>query len=225
MWWCLLSFILKVSKEAGKHLELAKKLANRIAAQKAADPVKDSFQLAAEAVMRGNSIGAPAVSKATIAAQRIEQLNARLNYQKEEAPVEEAPVEKFKTFEEDLEINDFPQQARWRITGKETLAQISEYADAFLSVRGSYIPPGKEPEGTDRKLYISIEAPTELALSKARAEVTRYIKEELLRIAQQPINRGRYKVVWGWSGDSVCNSSFFAPSPPPNNNRQLINWL
>ncbi|OQV19458.1 putative ATP-dependent RNA helicase DDX46 [Hypsibius exemplaris] len=187
--------VYKVSKEAGKHLEAAKRAASKIAAAKAADPTKDSFQLATEAVMRGNTLGAPAVSKATIAAQLADRLNARLNYVAEEKPAEEVVVDKFKTFEEDLEINDFPQQARWRVTGRETLAQIAEYSDAFLSVKGTHILPGKEPAEGERKLYISIEAPTELSLSKARAEVTRYIKEELLRIAQQPVNRGRYKVV------------------------------
>jgi ATP-dependent RNA helicase DDX46/PRP5 len=174
---------------------LAKKLANKIAAQKAADPAKNTTQQAAEAILRGKFLATPAVSKKTIAEQQAEKLNARLNYVPEDKPAEEAVVDQFKTFEEELEINDFPQQARWRITGKETLAQIGEYADAFLSVRGSYILPGKDAAEGDRKLYIAIEATTELSLSKARAEVTRYIKEELLRIAQQPVNRGRYKVV------------------------------
>ncbi|XP_055343438.1 probable ATP-dependent RNA helicase DDX46 [Paramacrobiotus metropolitanus] len=187
--------VYKVSKDAGKNLELAKRLAMKLQAAKAVDPTKNSTQQAAEAIMRGFHSEAPAVSKKTIAEQLAEKLNAKLNYVPEEKPAEENPVEQYKTFEEELEINDFPQQARWRITGKETLAQIGEYADAFLSVRGSYIPTGKEPTEGERKLYIGIEATTELSLSKAKAEVTRIIKEELLKIANAPVNRGRYKVV------------------------------
>ncbi|XP_055346427.1 probable ATP-dependent RNA helicase DDX46 [Paramacrobiotus metropolitanus] len=138
---------------------------------------------------------APSVSKKTIAEQLAEKLNAKLNYFPEEKPAEENPVEQYKMFEEELEINDFPQQARWRITGKETLAQIGEHADAFLSVRGSYIPTGKELTEGERKLYIGIKATTELSLSKAKTEVTRIIKEERLKIANAPVSRGRYKVV------------------------------
>jgi ATP-dependent RNA helicase DDX46/PRP5 len=41
----------------------------------------------------------------------------KLNYIKQEN-VHDQDSENFKVFEEELEINDFPQQARWRITSK-----------------------------------------------------------------------------------------------------------
>ena len=44
-------------------------------------------------------------------------------------------------FESELEINDFPQQARWKVTHKDTLAQISEFTGARrLLSRGSITP-------------------------------------------------------------------------------------
>ena len=178
-------------------MELAKRLAKKLEAQKAADPARSVTQVFTESLMRGKINAAPSVSKKTIAEALAEKVNAKLNYVPEDKPVEERLEDANKTYEEELEINDFPQQARWRITGKETLGQIAEYAsDCFLSVRGSYIPTGKEiPEG-DRKLYIAIEAKTELSLSKARAEVTRILKEELLRAVNANIYKpGRYKVV------------------------------
>lgn len=56
----------------------------------------------------------------TVAEQLAAKLNTRLNYQpreEEEKPEEEA-VETFRKYEEELEINDFPQQTRWRVTSK-----------------------------------------------------------------------------------------------------------
>ena len=106
-------------------------------------------------------------------------------------------VESFQRYEEELEINDFPQQARWRVTSREALAQISEYSEAGLTVRGTYFAPGtKVPEG-ERKLYLAIEGTNELAVSKARAEIIRLIKEELIKLqsSSQPASKGRYRVV------------------------------
>lgn len=104
----------------------------------------------------------------------------------------------FKKYEEELEINDFPQQARWKVTSKEALAQISEYSEAGLTVRGTFVAPGKPvPEG-ERKLYLAIESCSELAVSKAKREITRLIKEELLKIknvSHHLINKSRYKVL------------------------------
>ena len=85
-----------------------------------------------------------------IAEQRAERLQAKLGYTPRDMEYNEEgePVragnehqpgsgsgttggsggESFQRFEEELEINDFPQQARWRVTSREALAQISEYS-------------------------------------------------------------------------------------------------
>ena len=64
------------------------------------------------------------------------------------------------------------------------MAQICEYSEAGITVRGTYFPPGKRPkEGDDeRKLYLAIEATSDMAIQKAKKEVTRLIKEELIRL-------------------------------------------
>ena len=41
---------------------------------------------------------------------------------------------------------------------------------------------GKEPKEGERRLYLAIEATSELAISKAKKEITRLIKEELVRL-------------------------------------------
>ena len=194
-------------------LELAKRLASKISGNLAAS--KASFTT--EAFLKGESLNLSmtnALSAKSIAEQRAERLHAKLNYIPKDAEYNEdgdlirrpgfeeegdqLVGEIFQRFEEELEINDFPQQARWRVTSKEALAQISEYSEAGITVRGTYIPPGRQPENKEeRKLYLAIEGTSELAVNKAKAEIIRLIKEELIKMQNtyQPINKGRYKVI------------------------------
>lgn len=65
---------------------------------------------------------------------------------------------------------------------QEALAQICEYSEAAITVRGSFIPQGKEAKEGERKLYLAIEATNELAVQKAKKEITRLIKDELIRL-------------------------------------------
>ncbi|KAG1660989.1 putative ATP-dependent RNA helicase DDX46 [Nymphon striatum] len=181
-------------------LELAKRLASRINVAKNLGPdAKVATQQAAEAILKGEAAN-PVISAKTIAEQLAEKLNAKLNYQPkaDDDRTDEEGVETFKKYEEELEINDFPQQARWKVTSKEALAQISEYSGAGITVRGTYYPTNKDAKDGDRKLYLAIESTNELAVSKAKVEITRLIKEELIRMqtsSSQPLNKGRYKVL------------------------------
>ncbi|XP_025096547.1 probable ATP-dependent RNA helicase DDX46 [Pomacea canaliculata] len=181
-------------------MELARRLAAKINIQKNLGPeAQDITQQAAAAIMKGGSIQAPQVASKTIAEQKAEKINAKLGYKppSEENEESEMPAETFKRYEEELDINDFPQTARWKVTSKDALAQICEYSEAGITVRGTYVPPGKEPKEGERRLYLAIEATNELAISKAKKEITRLIKEELVRLqnSYQPINKGRYKVL------------------------------
>ncbi|CAO2596308.1 Probable ATP-dependent RNA helicase DDX46, partial [Lemmus lemmus] len=183
-------------------LEIAKRLALRINAQKNLGiESQDVMQQATNAILRGGTILAPTVSAKTIAEQLAEKINAKLNYvpleKQEEERQEGGQSESFKRYEEELEINDFPQTARWKVTSKEALQRISEYSEAAITIRGTYFPPGKEPKEGERKIYLAIESANELAVQKAKAEITRLIKEELIRLqnSYQPTNKGRYKVL------------------------------
>jgi ATP-dependent RNA helicase DDX46/PRP5 len=182
-------------------LELAKRLASQINLAKNLGPEQDNTQQVAAAIMRGD-MSAPQISSKTIAEQMAEKINAKLGYRpqqtvEEEKEPEAPPAETFKRYEEELEINDFPQTARWKVTSREALSQICEYSEAGITVRGTYYPPNKEPKEGERKLYLGIEATSELAIQKAKAEIIRLIKEELVRLQHtyQPINKGRYKVL------------------------------
>ena len=71
----------------------------------------------------------------TIAQQLAEKLNDRLGYtpKGEETEEESAGQETFKRYEEELEINDFPQTARWKVTSKVGLELIlRNYVHFFI---------------------------------------------------------------------------------------------
>jgi len=188
------------NKTTADKLELAKRLASRINLTKLPGGVTP--------IVPETSYGA--ISARNVAEQLAAKLNTRLNYapQESEEPVEGAADEGgdgvagasdvIQKFEEELEINDFPQPVRWKITSREALAQVSEFSEAGVFVRGTYCAVGKKVTDDERKLYLAIESTSEMAVSKARKEIVRILKEEMLRIAStstyQVSRTGRYKV-------------------------------
>jgi ATP-dependent RNA helicase DDX46/PRP5 len=54
----------------------------------------------------------------------------------------------------EIEINDFPQKARWKVTNKEQTDSIADISGAAITIRGQFFPPGKEPGPTERKLHL-----------------------------------------------------------------------
>lgn len=111
-----------------------------------------------------------------LAAQIAAGINAKKNFTKaneEDLLVNPTVVPPAKV-EEEIEINDLPQQARlatyglphrihliqyltstyprYRITSKDAIASIQEYSECALTVRGTYYPPNKNPPEGMRKV-------------------------------------------------------------------------
>lgn len=194
----IISSVAQPSAAPSDKLEAAKRLALIINKNLGAQ-AKVATQQAAEAIFKGGLSNPAIITGRTIAEQIASKLNSKLNYQPKDD--DDSALDQndgmFKKYETELEINDFPQQARWRVTSKEALAQISEYSEAGLTVRGTYVPQGKNPPEGERKLYLAIESCSERAVQKAKSEIQRLIKEELLKIknAHHIINKARYKVI------------------------------
>ncbi|KAL2212437.1 P-loop containing nucleoside triphosphate hydrolase protein [Sarocladium strictum] len=97
-----------------------------------------------------------------------------------------------------LEINDFPQKARWAVTNRTNVAKILEATGTSITTKGSFYPLGKEvPEGADPKLYILIEGDTEVVVSSALTELTRLLREGTIAAADADSRApasGRYTV-------------------------------
>jgi ATP-dependent RNA helicase DDX46/PRP5 len=102
-------------------------------------------------------------------------------------------------FHATLEINDFPQKARWAVTNRTNVAKILEATGTSITTKGSFYPAGKEvPAGGDPKLYILVEGDTELVVTNAMRELMRLLKEGTMAAAdaegRAPAS-GRYNVV------------------------------
>lgn len=100
-------------------------------------------------------------------------------------------------YEAELEINEFPQNARWKVTHKETLGPISEWTGAAITTRGQFFPPGKVPGPGDRKLYLFIEGPTEQSVKRAKSELKRVLEDITTQAVSLPgsAQPGRYSVL------------------------------
>lgn len=101
-------------------LELAKRLASRINLSKNISlDTKFATQQAAESILKGSSSQLPITAK-TVAEQLAAKLNTKLNYQPKDDDErnDDDNEQTFRKYEEELEINDFPQQARWKVTSK-----------------------------------------------------------------------------------------------------------
>lgn len=180
-------------------------MAEKISARKG-DNQSDS-QKTAHAVLNGLQAPEP-VQQPTITGQAIaDQIAAKLNRKLGYVPLDKAETDTqpqtlegmFQTqYEEELEINDFPQSCRWKVTSREAINNIMEYSDAEIQIRGQYYAPGTEPgEGQERKLFLLITGQTELSIQKAKGEITRIIKEEFTRLqtSYQAPKVGRFKVM------------------------------
>lgn len=95
----------------------------------------------------------------------------------------------------EIEINDFPQKARWKVTNKEQIASITENSGAAITTRGSYYGPGKQPGLNDRKLYLFIEGESKMIIDKARSEIKDILLEATVASMQSEAQAGRYSVI------------------------------
>jgi len=98
-------------------------------------------------------------------------------------------------FESELEINDFPQYARWKVTHKDQLQQINDFTGAVVTVKGTYYPPGRAIPMGERRLYLLIEGPTERCVTAAKNHVKKQIEEVVSKQALPGgAGAGRYKL-------------------------------
>lgn len=98
-----------------------------------------------------------------------------------------------------IEINDFPQKARWAVTNRTNVAKILEQTGVSITSKGVFYAPGKEPGETDLpKLYILVEGDTENVVTQAMMELTRLLREGTIAAEDATATRqptGRYSVV------------------------------
>jgi len=83
---------------------------------------------------------------------------------------------------QELEINDYPMEARWKVTQRDTTSRLQDEFRTAVTLKGTYFGPGRTPAEGDRKLYLHLEATSEQILKNCVAEIQRLLNDETLRV-------------------------------------------
>ncbi|EOO02070.1 putative pre-mrna-processing atp-dependent rna helicase prp5 protein [Phaeoacremonium minimum UCRPA7] len=189
----------KTTKAATAIQSAASAIVSRDSAPKAEDdskaPAKSTPTTAAAAPAASGVKGA--LDKA---AQAVNDINARLARAGQLRPGQ--PIDNkgpdAGAFHATLEINDFPQKARWAVTNRTNVAKILEATGTSITTKGTFYAAGKEPPaGAEPKLYILIEGDTEVVVSNALTELTRLLKDGTVAAAEAESRApasGRYTI-------------------------------
>ncbi|KGG50713.1 hypothetical protein DI09_59p30 [Mitosporidium daphniae] len=85
--------------------------------------------------------------------------------------------DKVRHFKCEIDINDYPQYARWKVTSKDVMLAIQETCYCSMVVRGTHIPQNKTNPSGERRLHIVIEGDNELSILRARKDLLEIIIE------------------------------------------------
>lgn len=97
-----------------------------------------------------------------------------------------------------IEINDFPQKARWAVTNRTNIARIIDLTGTSITNKGNWYPPGKPVPPGETKLYILIEGETQISVDRALYELKRLLTEGTVSALENEIRSGvtgRYSVL------------------------------
>jgi len=105
--------------------------------------------------------------------------------------------QKQRKFETELEINDFPQAARWKVTHRETLQDIAHTYKTAIVVKGRFVRPGERLPDGERKLFLHIQGTKEEAVKKAKGTLRQLIEEATEKSLRKegPAGPGKYSVM------------------------------
>eukprot|EP01118_Nematostelium_gracile_P003346 TRINITY_DN1382_c0_g1_i5.p1 TRINITY_DN1382_c0_g1~~TRINITY_DN1382_c0_g1_i5.p1 ORF type:complete len:778 (-),score=267.91 TRINITY_DN1382_c0_g1_i5:39-2372(-) len=77
----------------------------------------------------------------------------------------------------EIEINEYPQMARWKVTNKESTSRIQEMTGCSIVCKGIFVPPGRPVPPGERKLYLQIEGPLKSGVDAAKQEIKEILQE------------------------------------------------
>lgn len=96
-------------------------------------------------------------------------------------------------FVQEFEINDYPREARWKVTQKDTTSRLQDEFQTAVTLKGEYFGPGREPGEGQRRLYLHLEATSERILGNCVVEIRRLLNEETLRVGARGLSGSSHK--------------------------------
>jgi ATP-dependent RNA helicase DDX46/PRP5 len=99
-------------------------------------------------------------------------------------------------FVQEFEINDYPREARWKVTQKETTSRLQDEFFSAVTLKGEFFASNRTPGEGERKLYLHLEATSERILQNCVLEIRRLLNEETLRVGARSSGGGhKYNVL------------------------------
>mmetsp|Transcript_23572 Transcript_23572/g.54839 ORF Transcript_23572/g.54839 Transcript_23572/m.54839 type:complete len:485 (-) Transcript_23572:468-1922(-) len=91
-------------------------------------------------------------------------------------------------FVQELEINDYPREARWKVTQKDTTSRLQDEFQTAVTLKGEYFGPNRIPAEGERRLYLHLEATSEMILKNCVMEIHRLLNEETLKVGARGVS-------------------------------------
>ncbi|KAH8179853.1 DEAD/DEAH box helicase domain-containing protein [Sarocladium implicatum] len=184
-------------EKAEKALNAIRAAASQVQAREAAKIAEATSEIKRTPVAETGGSGKDPLDKVSSAVSAINSRLGKAGQLRSGQPIDNKGPDAG-AFHATLEINDFPQKARWAVTNRTNVAKILEATGTSITTKGSFYPLGKEvPAGADPKLYILIEGDTEVVVSSALTELTRLLREGTIAAADADSRApasGRYTV-------------------------------
>ena len=98
---------------------------------------------------------------------------------------------------QEVVINDYCREARWKVTNKETVSRLmDEYACAITN-KGEVYMNGRKPDPSkgERAMYLCIEGTDPVKLDNCVKEIYRLMNEETIRVGGGGGGGNRFKIV------------------------------
>jgi len=92
-------------------------------------------------------------------------------------PPDHLQLQRRECYQSEVEINDYAQRTRWRLTHKSALDSLMIGTNTQISLRGNFSPRDRQPQPGQRKLYLLIEG-KEADVMNTRLEIIRIASEE-----------------------------------------------
>ena len=133
-----------------------------------------------------------AMAKAAMSSQELTAKAQADAMKAQQAALAAQSLQKPTRFTSELEINEYPQAARFKVLQRDSLVAIQEWTKVAITTKGAYYPPGRNPPAGERKLYLLIEGESEAAVKMARKEMRRILEEQAAISAPDDSNTNRY---------------------------------
>jgi ATP-dependent RNA helicase DDX46/PRP5 len=132
---------------------------------------EEAFRLAQEAIqdsLAGFKQSNSVVKGVEIASQIIEEWVEKEN-------------KKNNVFTCELDINDYPQNARINVSRKAYLNEINELSGCSVTLRGTFVEPGKKPPLGQKKLHLYIQGNSSSDVQSAYNEIKKNLNDAALQ--------------------------------------------